>query len=145
MWHPRRLTDKEEILAFLERDRLYAAYAIGDLEAGLFELSDWAGAVRNGRLETLALLYRGLDPPVLFLMGAPDGLPAILRLILRPRRVYLNCLQEHLPALRAFYRADPPQVMWRMAQGSAVRPETAMRLLPEAVAAVRTVVRGEGG
>ncbi|HHH41551.1 MAG TPA: GNAT family N-acetyltransferase [Chloroflexi bacterium] len=114
MWHPRRLTDKGEILAFLEQDRLYAAYAIGDLEAGPFELSDWAGAVRGDRLETLALHYRGLDPPVLFLMGEPDGLPAILRMILRPRRVYLTCLQEHWPAIRAFYRADPPQVMWRM-------------------------------
>jgi hypothetical protein len=37
MWATHRLTDSREIQAFLETDRLHAAYALGDLEPGLFE------------------------------------------------------------------------------------------------------------
>ena len=50
-WRVRHLADLAEITAFLERDRWYAAYAIGDLEPGLFafyfhrrnleDLTDW--------------------------------------------------------------------------------------------------------
>ena len=42
------LTAKSEILGFLETDRLYAAYAIGDLEPGLFEQCEWFGAMDGG-------------------------------------------------------------------------------------------------
>ena len=72
--HMRQLTDKTEILGFLETDRLYAAYAIGDLEPGLFAQSEWVGAEQAGQLRALALLYKGFDPPFLFLMGQPAGL-----------------------------------------------------------------------
>ena len=54
-WQTRQLNRKPEILALLESDRLYAAYAIGDLEPGLFEQCAWAGAEREGRLQALAL------------------------------------------------------------------------------------------
>ena len=37
MWKASELTDKAQILSYLETDRLYAAYAIGDLEPGMFE------------------------------------------------------------------------------------------------------------
>ena len=66
MWKTGELTDKSEILAYLETDRLYAAYAIGDLEPGMFEQSTWAGAEAGGHLQALALCFRGLMIPVLF-------------------------------------------------------------------------------
>ncbi len=110
----RRLTDKSKILSFLETDRLYAAYAIGDLEPALFAQSEWVGTEEGGQLRALALLFKGLDPPALFLMGELAGLAIILRLRLRPERVYLTCQEAHLPAVRAMYRTEPPVPMWRM-------------------------------
>ncbi len=110
----RTLTDRDEILRFLERDRDYAAYAIGDLEPALFAQSEWAGAEREGRLITLALYFKGLSLPALFLMGEPVGLAAILRFGLRPERALVTCQEPHLPALSAFYHTRPPVSMWRM-------------------------------
>jgi ribosomal protein S18 acetylase RimI-like enzyme len=109
-----QLTDKKEIFEFLDTDRLYAAYAIGDLEPDLFGQTLWVGANVAGQLRTLALLYKGLDPPALFLMGEATALTAILRLRMRPERVYLTCRERHLPAVHAFYSTETPIPMWRM-------------------------------
>jgi GNAT superfamily N-acetyltransferase len=112
--HPSILTNRSRIQAYLETDRLYAAYAIGDLELGLFELCEWAGAVVEDRLQALALHYHGLEPPALFVMGSIDGLRAIFREGLGPRRVYLTCREEHLPVTREFYAWEKVIPMWRM-------------------------------
>jgi RimJ/RimL family protein N-acetyltransferase len=110
----RPLVDKNEILGFLKTDRFYAAYAIGDLEPALFVQSEWVGAEDSGQLCAIALLFKGLDPPALFLMGELTGLMSLLRLGLRPERVYLTCQQRHLPVVRAFYGTEPPIPMLRM-------------------------------
>ncbi len=112
--HIRRLTDKEKILNFLETDRLYAAYAIGDLEPELYKLTEWMGVDDAGELRAIALLYKGFDFPVLFLMGEPTGLASVLRLGMRPQRAYLTCKNRHMPTVKAFYRAETPIPMWRM-------------------------------
>ena len=44
MWETGEITDRAKILAYLETDRLYAAYAIGDLAPGMFEQCTWAMA-----------------------------------------------------------------------------------------------------
>jgi RimJ/RimL family protein N-acetyltransferase len=119
----RQLTDRQEILNFLESDRLYAAYAIGDLEPELFANSEWVAAADRGRMCAIALLFKGIDPPALFLMGETLGLAPILRLGLRQRRVYLTCREKHLPAVQAFYNTEAPIPMWRMTcQRSDFRP-----------------------
>lgn len=110
----RKLIDKERILRFLETDRSYAAYAIGDLEPSLFRQTRWIGAELAGQLCTIALLFRGIDPPALFLMGDPAGLSSILHLRMRDRRVYVTCKPEHLGPVSAFYQAEEPIPMWRM-------------------------------
>jgi ribosomal protein S18 acetylase RimI-like enzyme len=124
------LDDKSQILAYLETDRPYAAYAIGDLAPGMYEQCAWAGAERDGRMQALVLHYRGLEPPPLFLMGDVDGLRAILTKTLCPDGVYLTCHQEHLAMTNAFYAWQETTPMWRMmlqparfqpASGDAVR------------------------
>jgi len=112
--HMRPLTDKKEILGFLDTDRLYAAYAIGDLEPELFAQSEWVGAEQAGKLCALALLYKGFAPPFLFLMGQPVGIATVLRLGLRQERVYLTCQEQHIPTVQTVYRTEPPLPMWRM-------------------------------
>jgi GNAT superfamily N-acetyltransferase len=123
MWKTSKLTGKPQILAYLETDRLYAAYAIGDLEPGMFEQSTWAGAERASRLQALALHFRGLRPPALFLMGDADGLRAILEHVLCPEWVYLTCRTGHLSMTRDFYVWDETIPMWRMMlQPASFRP-----------------------
>jgi RimJ/RimL family protein N-acetyltransferase len=115
MWKTINLTDKLQILAYLETDRPYAAYGIGDLEPEMFEQCEWVGAEEAGRLQALILHFRGLEPPALLLMGDSDGLRAILAEALRPEKVYLTCREEHLTTARGFYAWDEPTLMWRMA------------------------------
>jgi ribosomal protein S18 acetylase RimI-like enzyme len=114
MWNVRRLDDPTEILTFLERDRFYAAYAIADLEPGMFQHTRWYLAEANGQARSLALLFTALDLDALFLMGDTVGLTVILGSALRPRRVYASAASEHLPALRAFYRLGQPAHTVRM-------------------------------
>jgi RimJ/RimL family protein N-acetyltransferase len=110
----RLLDDRAQILSYLETDRLYAAYAIGDLEPGMCEQSTWAGAERAGELEALALLFRGIAPPALVLMGNTDDLQAILTDTLRPERAYLACRPEHLSMTHELYVWEEMTPMWRM-------------------------------
>jgi ribosomal protein S18 acetylase RimI-like enzyme len=114
MLHARRLSDKAEIRSFLEQDRPYAAYALGDLDAAFFDDCEWWGAERNGHLRALALLYRGLAPPALFLMGEPEALKPILAFPLRPPQVMLLVQAQHLAALRTYYEVPQPVAMLRM-------------------------------
>lgn len=114
MWNVRKLTDPIEILTYLERDRLYATYAIADLEPELFQHTRWYVAQTDDQAPSLALHFTALEPDILFLMGDTAGLTIILGSALRPRRVYVNARSEHLPALRAFYRLGQPERAVRM-------------------------------
>jgi len=115
MWQVKTLTDKKQILAFLQRDRIYAAYAIGDLEPSLFAQCQWFGAEDAGKLRALALFFTGLNPPALFTMGDSDGVAAILASALQPRRAYFTSRAEHVPVVEASYALDEVEEMFRMA------------------------------
>jgi GNAT superfamily N-acetyltransferase len=109
------LSDKKEISVFLQQDRVYAAYAIGDLEPGLFAQCQWFGAEDSGKLQALALFFTGLQPPALFTMGDTDGLAAILGSALQPKRAYFTCRTEHLLVVEVSYALDEVEEMFRMA------------------------------
>ena len=113
-WRVRRLTDPIEITTFLGRDRWYAAYALGDIEPGFFEQCQWFGADLDGELRSLALLFEGLDPQALFLMGESVGAALILRAALRPAAAMFICSESHLPALKAHYQTGEIDSMLRM-------------------------------
>jgi len=115
MLQVRALTNKKQILAFLQQDRLYAAYAIGDLEPSLFAHCQWFGAEYDGETQGLALFFTGLNPPALFTMGDTDGVAAILDSALQPERAYFTCPAEHLPVVEASYTLDEVERMFRMA------------------------------
>jgi ribosomal protein S18 acetylase RimI-like enzyme len=113
-WQVKKLDDKDEILGFLQQDRFYAAYAIGDLEPDFFAQCEWFAAGTGGRIQALTLHFTGLDPHALFTMGASDGLALILGSALRPRRVYFTGRFEHLSAVQAFYSLGEIKKMLRM-------------------------------
>lgn len=109
------LVDFDQIHAFLETDRLWTAYAIGDLEPAMRPLCEWHGAEEGGQLCALTLLYKGFHPSALFTLGNSQGLALIIGSAMRVPEVYLNAREEHLPTLQAHYRIPTPEPMWRMA------------------------------
>lgn len=111
----RAVGDRGEIAAFLRRDRLYAAYALGDLDGPNRSRVSWAMAYDDaGRPTALAMHHEGLVPQPLFLMGANDGCHAILEHVLKPRDAYLQGTELHEAAVRDLYELDAPLRMLRM-------------------------------
>ena len=112
----RSVSDRSEIAAFLRRDRIYAAYALGDLDGPNRSRVTWAMAHDDaGSPIALAMHHEGLVPQPLFLMGAPDGCRTIMEGVLKPRDAYLQATELHEAALRDLYELDAPTVMLRMA------------------------------
>jgi len=109
-----RLTDRSRLLPILEQDRLYAAYAIGDLTEPLFRDCEWVVASDDQGHDGLCLLYKGLSVPALFTMGSPQAFVAILEQELRPGRAYFTGRPEHLDAVARFYHLDHVDHLWRM-------------------------------
>lgn len=111
----RAVGDRGEIAAFLRHDRLYAAYALGDLDGPNRSRVSWAMAYDDaGSPTALAMHHEGLVPQPLFLMGASDGCHAILEHVLKPRDAYLQGLEMHEAAVRDLYELDAPLRMLRM-------------------------------
>ena len=106
--------DRNLLRAFLEQDRLRAAYAICDLEPREFARSKWGIATQDGRTTAVVLEYGGITPQPLFVMGDGEQIAAILREVIRPRLVYLAADRSLLPSVERVYKVDPGPEMMRM-------------------------------
>lgn len=109
------LTDPKRIRSFLETDRAWADYALGDLEPELYKRTEWYGAEEQGDPIALAMLYYGLQPPICFLMGEARGVEQILAQAVSLPQIGLSVLDEHLPVLQRFYTIVDGTPMWKMA------------------------------
>ena len=110
----RATTDKALLRSFLERDRLYAAYAICDLEEREFSRTRWGVALDGDAPVAVVLEYNGPTPQPLFAMGREDGIAVILRDLIRPRIAYVAAPATLIPAIETAYRVDPGPAMVRM-------------------------------
>ena len=129
----RSTTDRALLRAFLEQDRLFAAYAICDLEDREFGRTRWGIATDGDEVVSLGLEYGGLTPQPLFVMGRNDGIEAVLQNVVRPRAAYLAAKAESLAAVNALYNIDPGPPMIRMWVDRArfqPAPAAVERLLP---------------
>jgi ribosomal protein S18 acetylase RimI-like enzyme len=107
--------DPAVLRGFLERDRLFAAYAICDLDEREFPRTRWAVARQGTEVVALGVEYSGASPQPLFLMGSEAGIGAILRDVLRPRIAFVATLPANLVQVQRHYRLDPGPQMVRMA------------------------------
>jgi ribosomal protein S18 acetylase RimI-like enzyme len=126
-------TDRALLRSFLEGDRLYAAYAICDLEEREFARTRWGLAWDGDEPVALVLEYNGPTPQPLFLMGRRDGIEAVLRDLIRPRLAYVAVPPAMVPAIQGAYRVEPGPTMVRMWVDKArfrPYPATVQRLLP---------------
>jgi ribosomal protein S18 acetylase RimI-like enzyme len=111
----RAVTDRDAIAAFLRTDRLYAAYAMGDLDGPHRRRATWGIAYDPaGRPIALAEHLEGLVPQPLFLMGDDDGCRSLLETVIKPRDAYFQAGEEHEGAMRAMYELEAPTAMFRM-------------------------------
>ena len=111
----RSTRDRDLLHQFLNRDRLYAAYALADTDDSEFARTRWGIAFEDGAPVAVVMEYRGISPQPLFVMGDPGGISAVLRDVIRPRVAYLAAKPDVVPAVRESYRVDEAAPMVRMA------------------------------
>jgi RimJ/RimL family protein N-acetyltransferase len=107
-------TDRELIRSFLERDRLFAAYALADLEDREASRTRWGIARMGDEVVSLVLEYGGPSPQPLYVAGRDDGVQAILRDVIKPSIAYVACLPANVRAVESRYRLEPGPQMVRM-------------------------------
>jgi ribosomal protein S18 acetylase RimI-like enzyme len=107
-------SDRALLREFLERDRLFAAYALCDLDDREFMRTRWGLATVNSKPISVVLQYAGYSPQPVFVLGENAGISAILESVIRPRTAYVAARTEHLAAISSNYRIDPGPPMVRM-------------------------------
>lgn len=107
-------TDRAALRAFLERDRIFAAYALADLEDADPGRSRWGIARAGDEVVSLVLEYGGPSPQPLFISGRDDGIEAILRDVIKPSIAYVACLPASVRAVEGRYRLESGPQMVRM-------------------------------
>jgi hypothetical protein len=105
----------DDVRAFLERDRLMAAYALADIDQPEIEGTRWWVGRREGEIAAAALVVEGLPFRPCFATGAADALAAIFREGIREPRVLLATPPRCRPAVEAAYRFERVERMRRMA------------------------------
>jgi ribosomal protein S18 acetylase RimI-like enzyme len=108
------MIDSAAVRRVLYSDPIWSAYAIADLQPAFERNCTWVIG-DDETSEGLALIYRGLTPPVLLTVGPSQAVAAALALADLPPVAYLSIRNEHEAAIGAWYdnSADRRQ-MWRM-------------------------------
>jgi RimJ/RimL family protein N-acetyltransferase len=129
----RTITDRVRLREFLERDRLFSAYAICDLEDREFVRTRWGAAYVGDEVVSVVLEYGGLAPQPLFVLGQAEGIDRVVSDLIRPRTAYVAALTDGLAAVGGHYRIDDgPQMVRMWVDRAQFRPVNApvIRLVP---------------
>lgn len=110
----RALRSRDAIRDLLRPQREHAAYALAQLEPGLFERTRWFTAEGPGGRGLVTHSRGGLGDAT-FVMGDPEAVAAILSIEPGPARSYLSCRLEHVEAVRTVSSLSNSQPMLRMA------------------------------
>ncbi|MEH0985143.1 GNAT family N-acetyltransferase [Micromonospora sp. CPCC 205556] len=107
--------DREVLAALLRRDPVLNAYQLGDLDDFFWPYTSW---FRRG--EQVALLYHGVQPPVLLAFAAPADLPELAALVAElapvlPARLYAHLSPGLEGVLGRWYRVGSAGAHHRMA------------------------------
>ena len=96
----------------LAQDPVWAAYAIADLHPDLAPFCRWTVAPDASGL---ALLFTGLEPPILLTAGSSEGVAAALNDAALPEEIFLSVRESHIPAVQQHYARVERHEMLRMA------------------------------
>lgn len=109
----RPLNDIEKIRAVLSPHRAYAAYAIGQLQPGLFEKTEWHVSRGEGG-EAVLLHSQGGLGNALFSIGSAEALEAALQIHPGPRHTFLSCQTTHEQTVRDHFGFSQRSTMARL-------------------------------
>ncbi len=108
----RSLRGRDAIRERLDPEREHAAYALAQLEPGLYERTRWFTAEGDGR--ALVTHSRGGLGDATYITGDVEAARAILSIEPGPARSYLTCLPEHVDAVRGIFHLSNSRPMLRM-------------------------------
>ena len=111
---PHEESERDKIASFLQQDRIWAGYALCDLEEALFPLCTWHSAREGDKIASLCLHFKGFDIPTQITLGDPTGLGKILQSIDIPERAYLHIPIGHRDIVERFFSVTEANEMWRM-------------------------------
>lgn len=143
----RQLTDRDEIRGLLAPERAYSAYALAQLEPGLFEQSEWYAAT-GPEGQALVVHSRSGLGRALFAIGDPQALDAALSLHPGPRFTFGSLRPEHRPVVKRYFILTREQTMLRMsvtAETLAPVEGEAVRLRGRDVSRINRLYSSEGG
>jgi RimJ/RimL family protein N-acetyltransferase len=110
------LVDDPAIATFLERDRLWTAYGLCDLEQPYRRHARYAGALRDGQIVAIVLVYAPPGFNGMLPFGDEAGVAAILTTVRElPSQPFLLMGDEHADIVRRWYRLTESWQMLRMA------------------------------
>ena len=105
---------RDELRAILDADPVWAAYAIADLQPDYAPYCRWHVA-ESAQGAGLVLFFTRLSMPVVFAMGDPGAVGAVLDAVPRPKSVYMTLRDEHYEvASRDYDFSADLRPMWRM-------------------------------
>ena len=105
-WDLPLLTERDQIRQLLQRDPVWAAYALGDLGPELWPHTTWHRAEAE-----LALVLRSYSVAILWASGTLEGLAEE---IASEPRYSVQVRPSALPELARYYRTSHLKRMWRM-------------------------------
>ncbi|MBT9161729.1 MAG: GNAT family N-acetyltransferase [Dehalococcoidia bacterium] len=109
----RRLSDRSEILSYLERERSYCAAAIAHLEPDFWRVSKWFVAIHHENF-ALCLISRSMSPSYILTLGNEATLNCLLDSIPLPGEAFITCQPRHLDAIEKHYELEWRCLMKRM-------------------------------
>lgn len=107
-------TNGQQIYNILKTDRIWASYAICDLEEELFPLCDWYVAYRNGEAISFCMHYNGIQPPAQISIGDPIGLAKIFETVNLPIKIHAHIPIKHRIIISKYYHFSELHMMKRM-------------------------------
>jgi GNAT superfamily N-acetyltransferase len=106
----------DAIVPLLEQDRVWAAYALCDLEQPQRQYARYVGAVRDGRTTAIVLVYAPPGFTSLSTYGAEVALrPIVAQAPNLPSKAYVLIRHAHVPPLEERYRIARSWTMLRFA------------------------------
>lgn len=143
----RKITNRKEILSYLERERSYSAAAIAHLEPEYADISKWL-LVNNYNEFALCMISKSTSPSYLLTLGNEITLDHLLDAISLPGRCFATFRPQHLDAIERHYELEWCLQMKRMVvtrESFTPMEEEAMRLLPAHLKELNRLYKQHGG
>ena len=114
--------DKAIIRSALSVDRIWGAYALGDLDDALFADATWFMCSKTST--ALALLYTGFSTPIIYMQGKPPEIQSLLSEVDSLQPLHFTVKEEALAVMAQAGHITKQQTMLRMVLNSAANAQT---------------------